>query len=255
MAPEVVRGEVMPSIQTDLHALAVLLFYLFTLHHPLEGKGETHTESLDMAALTRLFGREPVFIFDPVDDRNRPDPEYHATVLRYWPLLPRFLRQLFTRAFTAGLRDPDHGRVRENQWRAAMARLRDVIVPCPACRAENFWDAPAAPVCWSCGLAVPSPPRITLDAGPVLLNHDARLWPHHVDGSRRYDFSAPVAAVARHPDDAARWGLKNLSAVPWAARLGDGATRTVRPGDTVLLSEGLTIEFGAATGRVTGARV
>src|SRR5581483_632859 len=40
MAPEVVRGEALPSTQTDLFSLAVLLFYLFMVHHPLEGARE-----------------------------------------------------------------------------------------------------------------------------------------------------------------------------------------------------------------------
>ena len=40
MAPEIVRGEALPSTKTDLFSLAVLLFYMFMFHHPLEGKRE-----------------------------------------------------------------------------------------------------------------------------------------------------------------------------------------------------------------------
>src|SRR5207244_925684 len=35
MAPEVVCNRALPSTQTDLFSLAVLLFYIFMLHHPL----------------------------------------------------------------------------------------------------------------------------------------------------------------------------------------------------------------------------
>lgn len=38
MAPEIVRGEARPSRDTDRYSLAVLLFYLFMVNHPLEGK-------------------------------------------------------------------------------------------------------------------------------------------------------------------------------------------------------------------------
>ena len=38
MAPEIVRGEASPTMDTDLHSLAVVLFYLLFLCHPLEGK-------------------------------------------------------------------------------------------------------------------------------------------------------------------------------------------------------------------------
>lgn len=37
MAPEIVRGEALPSRQTDLYSLAVLLFYMFHVSHPLLG--------------------------------------------------------------------------------------------------------------------------------------------------------------------------------------------------------------------------
>ena len=40
MAPEIVRAEAGPSIQTDLFSLAVLLFYMLVNHHPLEGARE-----------------------------------------------------------------------------------------------------------------------------------------------------------------------------------------------------------------------
>ena len=42
MAPEIVRGEKRPSKDTDRYSLSVLLFYLFMVNHPLEGKLEGH---------------------------------------------------------------------------------------------------------------------------------------------------------------------------------------------------------------------
>jgi len=39
MAPEVVRGETLPSTQTDLFSLAVLLFYMLMVHHPGRQEG------------------------------------------------------------------------------------------------------------------------------------------------------------------------------------------------------------------------
>lgn len=40
MAPEIVLGKAKPSRNTDLYSLAVLLFYMFMMGHPLEGKLE-----------------------------------------------------------------------------------------------------------------------------------------------------------------------------------------------------------------------
>ncbi|MEJ7709399.1 MAG: hypothetical protein WKF84_05960 [Pyrinomonadaceae bacterium] len=106
MAPEVVRGVARPSTQTDLFSLSVLIFYMLVVHHPLEGKKETEIKCLDLPAMTKLYGTEPVFIFDLVDKSNAPVPGVHDNALAFWRIYPQALRDIFTRAFTDGLRDP-----------------------------------------------------------------------------------------------------------------------------------------------------
>jgi serine/threonine protein kinase/uncharacterized protein YegL len=157
MAPEVVRGDALPSKQTDLFSLAVILFYMFVMHHPLEGKKESSMHVLDLPNMNKLYGTEPVFIFDPNDDSNRPVPGYHDNALTFWPIYPQFLRDLFTKAFTDGIRDPQNGRVSVSEWQAAMVRLRDSIIYCAHCGMENFYDADALKAsggkpgdCWKC---------------------------------------------------------------------------------------------------------
>jgi len=94
IAPEILRGEAPPSTQTDLFSLSVLLFYLLMMHHPLEGQKELEIRCFDWPAMVRLFGEEPVFIFDPHNTSNRPVPGYHDNALVFWPLYPRFIREL-----------------------------------------------------------------------------------------------------------------------------------------------------------------
>ena len=116
----------------------MLLFYVLMMGHPLLGRRELEFECWDNSAESVLFGNDARFIFDPNDESNRPVPDLHATVIRYWELYPEFLRSLFVQAFTRGLNDPKHGRVRESMWRVALARLSDSIVDCPACGRQNF---------------------------------------------------------------------------------------------------------------------
>jgi eukaryotic-like serine/threonine-protein kinase len=258
MAPEVVRGDARPSIQTDLFSLAVLLFYLFVVHHPLEGKKELSIHSFDLAAMTRLYGAEPVFIFDPYDRSNEPVPGYHDNALATWPIYPRFLRDLFTRAFTSGIADPSHGRVREGEWRAAMIRLRDSIVYCGHCGAENFYDresVKAAPletgICWGCQRRYRLPFRIRIGRNVVVLNHDTRLFPHHIDEQRPYDFALPLAVVTRHPSEPDRWGLRNDSAQSWYIQLpSESSPVEVPPGKSAALVNGIRINFGPSEGEI-----
>ena len=65
MAPEIVREEAKPNINTDLYSLAVILFYMFMVHHPLEGKREREIACLDLPAMKKLYGTEALFHFRP----------------------------------------------------------------------------------------------------------------------------------------------------------------------------------------------
>jgi hypothetical protein len=240
----------------------VLLFYLLMNHHPLEGAREAAIRCFDLPAMTRLYGVEPIFLFDPNDESNRPVAGLHDNALAFWPIYPAFLRQLFTRAFTEGIHDPAHGRVRESEWRAALVRLRDAVIYCPACSAENFYDAEAvraagdaghAPTpCWACGRTMRLPPRIRIAHHTghhvVMLRHNARLYPHHVDRTRPYDFAKPVAEVVIHPKNPQVWGLKNLSQEKWVATTQQGDVNDVSPGRNVTIATGTRIHFGESEG-------
>jgi eukaryotic-like serine/threonine-protein kinase len=257
MAPEVVTGAARPSTQTDLFSLSVLIFYMLMVHHPLEGKKETEIKCLDLPAMTKLYGTEPVFIFDPVDTSNAPVPGIHDNALAFWRIYPQFLRDVFTHAFTQGLRDPLHGRVRESEWRGVMVRLRDSIIYCPHCTLENFYDADKLKasggnpgLCWACATQLQLPPRIRLGKQVTMLNYNTQLFPHHTDSGRMYDFSQPTAEVAQHPTNKSIWGLKNLSHEKWVSTTADGQVRDIEPGRSVTLSVGTKIHFGEAEGEI-----
>lgn len=258
MAPEIVRGDAVPSSQTDLFSLSVLLFYMFVMHHPLEGKRELEIKCLDLPAMKKLYGTEPLFIFDPNDHSNAPDTAHQRNALVFWAIYPKFLRELFIKAFTEGIRDPLHGRVRESNWRSVMVRLRDCIIYCGHCKAENFCDSDAISitnkadtVCWSCKRPLQPPPRLRIARTEVMLNHDANLFPHHVDDERKYDFTQPLATVTRHPTEPNIWGLKNLSRENWSATNIKGEVNDVRPGRSVTLAVGTRINFGRSEGEIS----
>lgn len=257
MAPEIVRDEELPSTKTDLFSLAVLLFYMFMVHHPLQGKKEADINCLDYAARTELYGTEPVFIFDPNDHSNEPVKGYQDNPLLYWPIYPQFLRDLFIKAFTDGIKDPLNGRIRESQWRSAMIRLRNSILYCSSCNAENFYDADALRQnggkpnrCWSCKRDITLPLRIRIDNNVVMLNHDTKLFPHHIDEGKMYDFSQSVAEIKQHPKNPKLWGLKNLTSEKWTMTNSDGTVLDVEPGKSVPLKSEIKIHFGSKQGEI-----
>ncbi len=256
MAPEVVRGEAKPDTYTDLYSLAVLLFYMLMVHHPLEGRKELEIKCLDLPAMNKLYGTDPLFIFDPRDTSNAPVPGEHDNALAFWPLYPQFVRDLFIKSFTVGLKEP-HDRVTESVWRQAMIHLRDSIFYCAQCGSENFYDADALRAsggqpgaCWSCGTQLRLPYRILLNRVVVMLNHDTQLYPHHIDDQRLYDFSQPVAHVTQHPTNPGLWGLKNLTQASWTLTTSEGAVSDVPPGRNAPLASGSRINFGKVEGEV-----
>ncbi|MFN6471633.1 MAG: protein kinase domain-containing protein [Nostoc sp. SerVER01] len=254
MAPEIVRGDASPSTQTDLFSLAILLFYMLMVHHPLEGAKEQAIHCFDLPAMKKLYGTEPVFIFDPDDISNRPIPGEQDNALAFWPIYPKFLQELFIKAFTEGIRDPQNGRVREGEWRTAMIRLRDFIIYCPHCGSENFYDRDILKSsgklnpCWSCDKEIQVPPRIRIRNSIVMLNHDTQLFPYHLENQGKYDFSRPVAAVNQNPKNPSIWGLKNLSSEKWVTTNADGQVKEVEPGRSTSIALGTKINFGKAEG-------
>jgi DNA-binding helix-hairpin-helix protein with protein kinase domain len=254
MAPEIVRGDALPSVHTDLYSLAVLLFYLFFVHHPLDGAQEAAIKIADGPAMRRLYGTHPLFVFDPKDVANRPVPGYQDNVIAFWNVYPKFLLDLFTQAFTNGLRDPVNGRVRESAWRQAFVRLRDSIFSCEHCGAEVFYqqlsNGSAGPTCWSCTKRIGPVYRICIGSNTVILRQGAKLYPHHIDPHRLYDFSTPVAEVAHHPHNPKIWGLKNVSDSPWTAVTPEGNPAAVPIGRSVVLRPGTVVSLGRSEGRI-----
>jgi len=222
----------------------------------LEGKREAEIKCFDLPAMNKLYGTEPVFIFDPNNDSNRPILGCHDNAQTYWQIYPQFLRDIFTKAFTDGIRDSQNGRVRESEWRAVIARLRDSILYCGNCGNENFYDidllnkSGRLNPCWSCQKVIRTPPRLRIEKHIIMLNHDTQLFPHHIDPQNLYDFSKPVAAVNQHPKDQNIWGLKNLSDEKWVITLADGTIKDVEPGQNVMLAKGTEISFGKVKGEI-----
>ncbi|MDF1513500.1 MAG: serine/threonine protein kinase, partial [Anaerolineae bacterium] len=255
MAPEIVRGEAYPSMHSDVFSLAVLLFYMLMMHHPLEGKRELAIKCLDLPAMNKLYGTDPLFIYDPHDDSNRPVPGIHDNAIIFWKLYPTFIRDMFIEAFTLGIHDAHNGRVRESEWRVAMVHLRDSIYFCGHCGMENFYDKQTLidsggqlGQCWNCRHDLVLPPRIRINDDVVMLNYNTELFPHHIDSSRLYDFSTPLARVIQHPRDPSIWGLQNLSAEKWVSTTENGTISDVPPKRSVTLAKGTTINFGMIEG-------
>lgn len=259
MAPEIITKKAVPSTETDLHSLAVLFFQLWIWHHPFHGMMEYIIRSWDIPAKTRVYGENPVFVFDPKDDSNTlPDDSEYDTAKERWKVCPPPLKELFIRAFTDGLHDPSK-RVTEGEWRRLFMQLEDSIIRCPHDMAENIWDGRSSVYCWHCGKPLTIPPRLFIQSGYgssyVLLTSETKLKKRHIDEGRSVndEEESVVAEVVQNPKNPKVWGLRNLTLQQWTATKPDGSEITIEPNRAVTLMNGIEINFGTTiTGLIEG---
>jgi DNA-binding helix-hairpin-helix protein with protein kinase domain len=255
MAPEIVRRECLPSTKTDLFSMAVMFFYVLFGWHPLDGRREAETRILDANAENRLYGTQPLFIFDPNDDANGPLAPMHDALVYRWRSLPEDLRGLLLRSFTSGLHSPG-ARVHEYEWQKAFAAVRDKAFACDQCGYENVVDqvdraSPTAGSCAYCEETLAAPPVLMLGGRAVVLEDGLEL-----SSDRLFGDSEPLATatVIAHPDRPGTLGLRNLGATTWRAEVPGYSATPIGTGKTIRLLHGLRLDFGRAVADVVNLR-
>lgn len=246
MAPEVVTGKAKPARNTDLYSLAVLLFYLFFVNHPLDGEQEAQIRCMDMAARVKLYGTNPVFIYDPLNGTNRPVPGRHDNAIIYWDIFPSQVKDLFTESFTVGIKDP-RKRITESTWLSAISGLMTGIVRCRDCGAEVFYDvkkeAEGTPhTCWNCKGEVKVPAKMIVGKNTVLITSNAKIFAHHLKGDG--DMDTVAGEVTINPKDPTVWGIRNLTESNWTYQGPDGTQVAVAPGRVARILPEARIDFG-----------
>lgn len=175
---------VLPSIRTDQHALAVLIYMYLLYRHPLRGP-KVHDVNDPQRDEELSMGEKALWVEDPKDFSNRIRPKDLRTADLPWgdpakvpyTTTGPYLSKLFERAFTTGLRDPSQ-RPTADDWEVALVKTVDLLQPCVNPTCEQKWyvfDNTTSPKCPFCSTAY----RGLL---PVL-----NLYSSHKEGSYRPD--------------------------------------------------------------------
>src|SRR5699024_8276920 len=91
----------MPDTYSDRFSMSIIIFMLFCLTRPLEGKrtlGDTpRTEQL----MEQVYGSDPHFIMEDINHpKYGPDSVAQKNVFRLWDALPTYMKDFFLNAFS-----------------------------------------------------------------------------------------------------------------------------------------------------------
>jgi serine/threonine protein kinase len=141
IAPEVVATmeldradphRIYPSMKTDLHALAVLIYEYIFFRHPLIGPKINSSVSAEEDDRLSL-GKNALFIEHP-KDRSNAHKSYDGRISD----LGNILEKLFLRAFVDGLHDPSR-RPTAMEWERGLVRTWELLQKCDNRFCERGW--------------------------------------------------------------------------------------------------------------------
>lgn len=247
MAPEVVLGGA-PDKRSDRFSLAVILFRMLFVEHPLEGKYSTPpcmTPELEK----KFYGSDPVFVLDPEDDRNAANNQLNTNTLRFWNIYPEYIRELFIRSFGKNSVKPPYDRIIERTWLDAFVRLRSETVPCPSCGKETFITPNSTEKCMYCGADLRCSGVIRFKRFDVPAFGGVKVYDGQISETEG-DFHNVVGEVVRNRKDPDKLALRNLTETSWSVRLPDGSSRAVEPNSVMPLMKDFEVTIGRSSGTV-----
>jgi serine/threonine protein kinase len=242
MAPEIVLGKDTPSVKTDSFSLAVVLFQLFINSHPFEGK-KTCVPCMTEELERKFYGKEPVFIYDPQDTSNRPEPGIHRGAIKRWKLYPSCLQEMFQKAFSKQALSDQSYRILEIDWLRLFIRLKAEIFKC-SCGEVFFADAIQETACPACGKKNKFSMYIKTKRYNVPIHQRTKLYSCHTEDT--LDYTTLAAEVTQK---ASNFELKNVSDKAWITS-NNGKQYTIAPGSVLSLTKGSIFDFGGTKAEI-----
>ena len=252
MAPEIVRNISSPDKYSDYFSLAVILFELMFFSHPLEGERVIKHPCLTEEIELKLYGKEPIFIFDPQNNANRPVDGVHNNAITFWKKYPEFIKDIFRKAFSYKAMDSNdldaarHKRVIDNDWRKAFVSLRSMLVMCPGCSNELFLNMNGETKCTNkkCSRTIQKLNWISFldDKYKIPIYPGVKIYKCMTDDLSD-DISTVVGEISTHPTKPGVLGLKNNDILPWEIVLKDGSFKMLEPGKNISIGTIAEIKF------------
>ena len=241
MAPEiVVDRKKTPNVYSDRFSMAIILFRLLFINHPLEGKNSI--DCITNESIIEYYGRNPIFVFDPNNKNNRPIPGADINLKKFWPIYPEYIRELFIKAFSNEAMHDGSKRVLEQEWLKKFLKLKAGIIRCPYCNEETFIEKEGNNKCVQCNKDIPIPAMLEFSDISIPLYPTSKVLYGNIDYNRN-DAKEKIAEVVISKKDNKSIGIINRSNLYFKVNLPNGLQKPIEPGGGVPVKKGLIIDF------------
>lgn len=243
MAPEVVLGKCMPNSSTDRFSLAIVLFIILMLNHPLEGKHWKDIPCMTTEAAEKLYGSKALFVFDKENQSNAPVPGLHNNALRRWKYMPAYIRDAFQKALGQDAIKNPAKRMRELDWLKVLVRFRSEIALCSCSNEVFIVDAKTTP-CDGCGKPMPVTHTIKLAEYSMAAINGSRVYRCQIDRACNADKALdPIASIISKKGAPGVLGIKNMTDQTFAITMPDGSSKRLAPKEVMPFLSGTVVKI------------
>ena len=234
MAPEVILGAEKPSTNTDLFSLAVIIFELLFLSHPLEGANTCKYPCLTPKVEQEIYAINPVFVCSDVNKVNAPVKGLCSNLINLWPTYPNYIHDIFKKAFSEdALKNPSK-RLSEREWKEILYKLYDDSIECPRCKDLNFVSMAKDNKlkCYSCGKDYHGFYKVIVNGYSIVIGKDKVITEYHLNHGNYKELVGTFIESKKNPGV---FGLRNDSSYIWAVEYPGKNMINYEPGKTVTM--------------------
>jgi eukaryotic-like serine/threonine-protein kinase len=240
MAPEIVLGINDPDKISDRFSLAIVLFRLLFINHPLEGTYST-PPCMTKEEEKKYYGSAPIFIYDPQDDRNRPISGTDGNLRLLWNIYPMYIRSAFIESFHKDTMSKKRNRIIEREWLNLFFRLKADSVKCPFCSRETIINNNNE--CIECKRKLPIQATLNSNNYSIPLFVDKKLYLWHIDSDSE-DITSIIGNIESNKRDPKLLGIRNISNLVWRVVISNTEAKAIGPNEVVPVIKGYEIIFG-----------
>lgn len=236
---EVKRIAPRPNRYTDYCSLAFVLFRLIFIDHPLEGAYLDKYPCLTLKVQRYIYGKKPIFIYDPKNNDNRPNEESSPTVVRRWNNVPSFVREIFVKAFSQENLHNSTQRLMESEWIKIFIKWRSHLCRCPHCNKETYLSYKEKGLCTKCNKNATIYWMAVTEQKLVLpLVNGFKIYGDQVGLNNSFFYV--VAQIAIHKN---KTMIRNSSNFEWVVCSPNSSARVVKPKEVIDICDEMKIRF------------